>query len=560
MELEKIADGLVKSAAAARTLGPIVKPGAYATWAKDLKKVAEAHYSKLRTEKKAEEPAAGNFLTNTFNTLSQNYKSLDPALQNTIAGAGIGAGGGALMGLGSNLLSGRKKKNYLSDMMSMGLMGGLGGGAAGGLYSLATDPGAVGRAAGALGLSTPEPAAAEESGAPEKPGINTPAGRTSHLLDKTNASGLSAYSSEKAKNDAMTAAEMGGAGLAVGAGIRAKGYNDPTRVSVNTKALQESSGAQNQAQRMQSVPPEASKLEAAIKTPAASQAKFNYTITPSGKPLFPVGSKLLAAAGGDPTAAARMVQVFEGTDDAAKSRLASDLMTKQKSVSFTRSGKQLGDFLGGSSATANEIQKHFGYTIGNNGKPTLLPNSPLMTATGMNSAQAGDIARQLESGTMAERQALAKKLMSPGWLQSNRIPLTDAGLKTDAQIAFREANPRVLKTDSMGQALSKRLKNTYSGAKRIGGGGLRGGLLGLALGLGNMGRNALWGANSDADRGKIMADSFNELINSKQITNPAQLQQLQNLAASASQGITQDTAEFFAKKYEDILQAATAGK
>jgi hypothetical protein len=472
MELEKIADGLVKSAAAARTLGPIVKPGEYATWARGLKKVAEAHYAKLQTEKKAEEPAAGNFLTNTFNTLSQNYKSLDPALQNTIAGAGIGAGGGALMGLGSNLLSGRKKKNYLSDMMSMGLMGGLGGGAAGGLYSLATDPGAINRATGALGLSTPEPAAAEGSGTPGKPDINTPAGRAEYLKDKANASGLNAYSSEKAKNDAITAAEMGGAGAAVGAGVggvsRLRGTYDPTKVTPNSAAM----------------------VETVIKN--------NPAIT----------------------------------------------NTKQLLSSLRSPG---------------DMQRTFGYAAGANGKVTLKPDSPLLAAFS-NPAEAADAARQLQQGTMAERQALANRIVN-----GKSLSLTDAGLKGDAQkLLYRQANPRVLSTDSFGKALSKRFgnaTNTVLGSLfGRGGAGKRLGLLGLAGGGINMANNAFRGSNSDAERGKIMADHFNELINSKQITNPAQLQQLQNLAASASQGITQAGSEFFAKKYEDILQAATAGK
>lgn len=464
MELEKIADGLVKSAAAAKILGPIVKPGEYATWAKDLKKVAEAHYAKLQTEKKAEEPAAGNFLTNTFNTLSQNYKSLDPALQNTIAGAGIGAGGGALMGLGSNLLSGRKKKNYLSDMMSMGLMGGLGGGAAGGLYSLATDPDAVGRAAGALGLSTE----AQGSGTPGKPDINTPAGRASHLLDKTNAEGLGAYSSEKAKKDAITAAKAGLTGGAFGATIGGvsslAGANDLTRVNPNSKAL----------------------VETIIKN--------NPAIT----------------------------------------------NTKQLLSSLRSPG---------------DMQRTFGYTAGANGKVTIKGNSPLLAAFS-NPVEAADAARQLQQGTMAERQALANRIVN-----GKSLSLTDAGLKGDAQkLLYRQQNPRVLKTDSMGQALSKRLTNMGSAAKGMYRGAKIPGLLGLVGGLGNMGYNAIMGSNSDADRGKIMADHFNELINSKQITNPAQLQELQNLAASASQGLTQAGSDFFAKKYEDILQAATAGK
>lgn len=594
MELEKIADGLTKSAAAARTLGPIVKPGQYAAWAQDLKKVAEAHYASIQTEKKAEEPAAGNFLTNTFNTLKENYKNLDPALQNTITGAGLGLGGGALMGLGSNLFSGRKKKNYLSDMLSMGLMGGLGGGAAGGLYSLATDPGVIERGANALGIQT-TPGAAQP--AAKGPDLNTTQGRTDDLRSRMNATGINAYTTDKLKQDAITGAAMAGGGAATGAALsttgRVTGASDPTRVTPNRAALVETVNQNIPSYKNVQKAPTMSQLVSSH-TGAIDNTKklLGFNVDPtSGKVVLDRTSPLLAATGGNRAAAEAAAQSFInarsdnlrkvflkslldpkanavgtkvtipgsthsitlGQDKAVNSALQNNPITVQER--FNPNAKQL---LSGLKTNA-DIQRTFGYAVGKNGKITLNPNSPLLSAFS-NPAEASDIATQLEKGTLAERQALAKQIMRPGFFSGKHIPLTDAGLTTDAQKAYREANPRVLKTDTIGQAAAKRLKSLSSGITSGARAAKLPGILGAGAGGLHMLYNAVMGATSDAERGKIMSDEINNLLSSNQITNPAQLQELQNMASSASQGLSQAGADFFAQKYQNILQNAQAGK
>ncbi len=567
MELDKIADGLTKSAAASRTLGPIVKPGQYAAWAGDLKKVAEDHYSKLQAEKTAapttDQPTGegGNFLTNTFNTLKENYNNLDPALQNTIAGAGIGLGGGALAGLGSNLFSGRKKKNYLGDMMSMGLLGGLGGAGAGGLYSLATDPGVIERGAKAMGF-TPTQATQPPAPADPKEDPNTPQGRANLLDKRLNATGIDAYTTDKAKNDLQTAGYMAGAGAATGVATKglasARGLDDPTRVTPNNRALQEQASKNNLVVKNTPIAPSASEIKAVTITPAAAQAEFGYTINPTtGKPKILVGSKLLTLTNNNLNQASAMANILNGTDVKAKEQLAKTLLTKNTSVSYEPSVKEMSNILGKGSAA--DIQKHFGYVAGKDGKITLNPNSPLMRAVNQNAVVAKDLARQLETGPLAQRQALAQKLLNPGFVKtllgSNRISLGDSALKTDAQKAFRQANPVVQPTDTHTEAFGKRLRGAISKTKGMARSGLGLGGIGALAGLGNLGFQAYTAETNDADRGKILSEQISNLLGSNTVTNPAQLQSLQGMANAAAQGLTPAQADYINKELTKIYQA-----
>ena len=163
MDLNEVASQLEKKAVASRSFGGVIKAGEYAAWAKGCKAIAEEHYASLRAEKKAFMGTAANFLSGAYNQASDALKQhvSSPLAHRALMGAGLGAGGGALLGLGSNLVSGRKKKNYLSDMLHYGLIGGLGGGAAGGLYELANNPKAIENLVGAPAAPVVPPAAPE---------------------------------------------------------------------------------------------------------------------------------------------------------------------------------------------------------------------------------------------------------------------------------------------------------------------------------------------------------------------------------------------------------------
>jgi len=174
MDLNEVASQLEKKATASRSFGGVIKAGEYAAWAKGCKAIAEEHYASLRAEKKAFMGTAANFLSGAYNQASDALKQhvSSPLAHRALMGAGLGVGGGALLGLGSNLVSGRKKKNYLSDMLHYGLLGGLGGGAAGGLYELAYNPKSIEDLVGAP--AAPEvppvaPPAAPEAATPAAP-------------------------------------------------------------------------------------------------------------------------------------------------------------------------------------------------------------------------------------------------------------------------------------------------------------------------------------------------------------------------------------------------------
>lgn len=155
--VEDAAKLIADRAVATRALGGGVAPGEKPAWALDLEKAAAAAEA-------AEKQAAGlgetlgetlgGYWNQAQNWLGTQVRSavgdqvsgavrdtLDsPGVRGALTGGLIGAGGGAALGLGANLLSSNKRKRPLSNALFGGLLGGLGGAAAGGLYGTIGGP------------------------------------------------------------------------------------------------------------------------------------------------------------------------------------------------------------------------------------------------------------------------------------------------------------------------------------------------------------------------------------------------------------------------------------
>jgi hypothetical protein len=161
MDLEKVASELAQKAVAVRNSDTRLAPGEYPAWASEFKKLAEEHYAELGLAKEA----AGedyNPYSRYDQAVQGNELMSNPLVRNALVTGGLGAGAGALGSLASNLFSRKKKKRYLSDALSAGLMGGLAGGAGGAGYTALTDNNAtndlIGQISKALGGTKPPPA------------------------------------------------------------------------------------------------------------------------------------------------------------------------------------------------------------------------------------------------------------------------------------------------------------------------------------------------------------------------------------------------------------------
>ena len=124
MSIEKIANDLAKKAYVSRSLGGVIKAGQYAAWAEEYRDLAQDHYVKIGSEKRA---------------------AIDPLIYSTLVGGGLGAGVGALGSLGSDYISGKENKHKLRDALTYGLLGGAGGAGLGAMKQLYSDPNAIDR-------------------------------------------------------------------------------------------------------------------------------------------------------------------------------------------------------------------------------------------------------------------------------------------------------------------------------------------------------------------------------------------------------------------------------
>lgn len=121
--VEDAAKLIADRAVASRALGGAVAPGETPAWAADLEKAAAA----------AEKEAAGlGEYWDRFRAAAGEAVNA-PGARGAVTGGLIGAGGGAALGLGANLLSSNRRKRPLSNAVFGGLLGGLGGAAVGGL-------------------------------------------------------------------------------------------------------------------------------------------------------------------------------------------------------------------------------------------------------------------------------------------------------------------------------------------------------------------------------------------------------------------------------------------
>ena len=135
MSIEKIASDLANKSYVSRRLGGVIKAGEYAAWAEEYRGLAQEHYVKLASEKKA---------------------AMDPMLSSVLTGGGIGAGAGVLGSLGTEYFSGKKNKNRLRDALTYGLLGGAGGASLGAIKQLIADPEVVDRTSTALKGEAPK--------------------------------------------------------------------------------------------------------------------------------------------------------------------------------------------------------------------------------------------------------------------------------------------------------------------------------------------------------------------------------------------------------------------
>lgn len=139
MELEKIANELACKAVAARNSDSRIQPGQYADWASEFKKLAEEHYVEVGLQK---ESALSDYNPYAMYDKAVSGKPFmsNELVRNALVTGGLGAGVGALGSLTSNFFSKKKKKNYLSDALSSGVLGGLAGGLGGAGYTTIKNP------------------------------------------------------------------------------------------------------------------------------------------------------------------------------------------------------------------------------------------------------------------------------------------------------------------------------------------------------------------------------------------------------------------------------------
>lgn len=130
---------VAERAVASRALGGVVSVGETPPWAFELQKAAAAVKLAEPVPAAAPAPAATTApaaATTPAATPAPSAASTvmnHPGVRNALTGGLIGAGGGALLGLGSNLLSSNKRKRPFANALFGGVLGGLGGAAVGGL-------------------------------------------------------------------------------------------------------------------------------------------------------------------------------------------------------------------------------------------------------------------------------------------------------------------------------------------------------------------------------------------------------------------------------------------
>lgn len=139
---------LADRAVASRALGGVVKAGERPEWADDLMKAAALvkRADPLAAPAPAPAPATGtgDFIDRNLGDVKKwvggqatgalkDSFTKSPQVQNSITGGLVGAGVGALGGLGASMFSKNKRKRPVSNALFGGMLGGLGGAAIGGL-------------------------------------------------------------------------------------------------------------------------------------------------------------------------------------------------------------------------------------------------------------------------------------------------------------------------------------------------------------------------------------------------------------------------------------------
>lgn len=171
----------------------------------------------------------GDMAKSQLSDQAMKYWNENPSLQHAVYGGLGGAGLGALLGLGSNLV--KKKKRPLSDLLMGGLMGGALGAGGGYLYNQLTGqpakpatPPPVATSAGTPTVDLPPPGASTEELKKQNPG--------GKLVDATR----KALGGLDTKNSPVGAAARQGAIGGAGAGLAFQGGADYMRRRANLSA------------------------------------------------------------------------------------------------------------------------------------------------------------------------------------------------------------------------------------------------------------------------------------------------------------------------------------